>query len=158
MTGMMILKSVTRIAVISFALATAHVAQAAQNCEITQCRSGGNVAACWANMKREARHKAKTCNKVVIGSGVSSYAMALGLPGACIKANAVIKIHRPYHPDLKAVALDSRMHNFYFGRLKPRAISYFRAHGGMQRDGLSNAMFMVSVPAANTGLPICDAQ
>ena len=152
---MPILKSATVITVVTVALAIANVAHAAPNCEITQCRGGGKVLACWANMKREAQSKAKSCGRVVIGSGVSAYAMALGLPGACIKANAVIKIHRPYRPDYKAVALGSRMHNFYFGRIKPRAISYFRAQGGMQRDGFSNAMIMVSVPAANTGLPVC---
>ncbi len=152
---MTILKLATAFAVVALALTTTDFAEAASNCEITQCRGGGKVSTCWANMKREAQSKAKSCNSVVIGSGVSSYAMALGLPGACIKANAVIKMHRPYHPNLKAVASGSRMHNFYFGHIKPSAISYFRAHGGMQRDGLSNAMFMISVPAANTGLPIC---
>ena len=154
---MTIAKSATIFTVVTVALAIANFAQAASNCEITQCRSGGKVSACWANMKREAQIKAKSCGRVVIGSGVSAYAMALGLPGACIKANAVIKIHRPYHPDYKAVALGSRMHNFYFSRINPRAINYFRARGGMQRDGIWNAMVMVSVPAANTGLPVCKA-
>jgi hypothetical protein len=154
---MTLLKSAAAVAVVAFAFAASHPAQAAPNCEITQCRSGGKVTTCWASMKREAMRKASSCSKVVVGSGASSYAMALGLPRACIKANAVIQMHRPYSRDLKAVAIGSQWHNFYFSHIKPSAISYFRAQGGMQRDGLSNAMNMVSVPAAKTGLPICKA-
>jgi hypothetical protein len=129
----------------------------AANCEITQCRSGGKVGTCWNNMQREARLKAKGCGRVVIGSGSSAYAMALTLPRACIKANAVINIHRPFNANMKAVPIGSRWHKFYFDRIRPSAVSYFRAHGGMQRDGYSNAMVMVGVPATKTGLPLCSA-
>jgi hypothetical protein len=132
-------------------------AASAANCEITQCRSGGKVTTCWTNMQREARSKAKACGRVIVGSGSSSYAMALSLPGACIKASAVINIHRPYNSNMKAVPIGSHWHNFYFGRIKPSAVNYFRARGGMKRDGMSNAMFMVGVPAAKTGLPICSS-
>lgn len=132
------------------------LAQAAPNCEITKCRSGGRINTCWASMSREARGKAKSCDQIVIGSGQSAYAMALSLPRACIRAGAIIKIHRPYLDNFKAVPVGSRWHNFYFNRIKSSAVTYFKARGGMRRSGLSNAMFMVEVPAARTGLPICD--
>jgi hypothetical protein len=128
---------------------------AAPNCEITKCRSGGNVTTCWASIKQEANSKSKSCSKLVIGSGISAYAMALSLPGVCIKSNAVIKIHRPYDSNLQAVPLGSRWHTYYFGRIRPAAVGYFKAKGGMQREGFANAAFMVSVPAAKTGVPIC---
>jgi hypothetical protein len=108
-------------------------------------------------MQQEAAAKSKSCNHVIIGSGVSAYAMAMALPRACIKPSAVIKIHRPYHEGYKAVAIGSRWHNYYFGRIKPSAVNYFKARGGMQRSGFANAAMMISVPAANTGLPLCKA-
>jgi hypothetical protein len=154
---MAILNTAAVLSVVAFAFTSTPLAIAASSCEITQCRSGGKVGTCWASMVREARLKAKSCGRVIVGSGSSSYAMALALPRACIKASAVINIHRPYTANMKAVPIGSRWHNFYFGRIKPSAVNYFRAHGGMKRDGYSNAMFMVGVPAAKTGLPICSA-
>lgn len=118
---------------------------------------GGKITRCWASMQQEAAAKSKSCNHVIIGSGVSAYAMAMALPRACIKPSAVIKIHRPYHEGYKAVAIGSRWHNYYFGRIKPSAVNYFKARGGMQRSGFANAAMMISVPAANTGLPLCKA-
>lgn len=129
--------------------------QASFNCEITQCRGGGNVPSCWAKMQREARVKSKSCGQLVIGSGVSAYAMALSLPKTCIKSNAVIKIHRPYFAGYRTAAIGSHWHNYYFGRIKPSAVNFFRTRGGMKRDGFANAAQMVGVPAAQTGLKIC---
>jgi hypothetical protein len=139
----------------SFSLSQSGVALAAGNCEITKCRYGGNVSTCWNSMKKEAATKLKSCNQIVVGSGQSAYAMALTLPRTCIKPNAVIQIHRPYHKNYKAVAAGSRWHNFYFGRIRPSAVSYFKARGGMKRDGFANVIGMVSVPASKTGLPLC---
>jgi hypothetical protein len=131
--------------------------QAFVNCEITQCRGGGSVPECWRKMRAEALSKSRTCKNVQIGSGVSAYAMALSLPRTCIKSSAVIRIHRPFHMrnNYKAVPIGSHWHNYYFGRIRPKAVNYFRARGGMSRDGMSNAYGMTAVPAAQTGAPIC---
>jgi hypothetical protein len=127
----------------------------ASNCEITSCRGGGHVSRCWNAMQREANTKRKQCGIVVIASGVSAYAMATTLPGTCIKSNATISIHRPYRTSYKTVARGSRWHNYYFGRIRPSAVRYFQARGGMQREGFNNATYMVAVPARLTGVPIC---
>jgi hypothetical protein len=139
------------------AIITTRPALATINCEITQCRMGGNVPECWQKMRAEALSKSRACKNVQIGSGVSAYAMALSLPRTCIKSTAVIKIHRPFHfrNNYKAVPIGSRWHNYYFGRIRPKAVSYFKARGGMNRDGTSNAFGMTAVPAAQTGAPIC---
>jgi hypothetical protein len=149
------MKAALAAAAFTYSFSLSNTVLAASNCEITKCRYGGNVSACWNSMKKEAATKLKSCDQIVVGSGQSAYAMALTLPRTCIKPNAVIQIHRPYRKNYKAVAAGSHWHNFYFGRIRPPAVSYFKAHGGMQRDGFANVWGMVSVPAAKTGLPLC---
>jgi hypothetical protein len=153
------LKGAACFAATLFFVTSSNTVIGATGCEINTCRLGGRVDQCWAGMKREAKNKSKFCRQIVIGSGHSAYAMALSLPDACIKANAVIGIHRPFNlRNAQASRLGSRWHNFYFGRINPYAVSYFAARGGMRRNGLTNANYMVAVPANRTGVPICKAQ
>jgi hypothetical protein len=131
-------------------------ARASTNCEITQCRRGGGVVACWSAMNREAAVKRKSCDKIVIGSGSSSYAMAMSIPGTCIKPTAVIRIHRPYtRSNFRQVPVGSHWHNYYFNKVRSSAFNYFRAQGGLNKSGRDNAYNMTSVPASRTGVPIC---
>jgi hypothetical protein len=137
---------------------TIKTAEAVTSCEITTCRYGGRINLCWANIEREAAYKAKFCRQIVIGSGLSAYAMALSISGACIKAGAVIGMHRPFDTSYRAAPVGSRWHKYYFDRIKSSAVVYFTSRGGMKRNGLTNAKYMVAVPAHRTGIPICKAQ
>jgi hypothetical protein len=139
----------------SLAIFSTDTATAGSSCEITSCRSGGSVPGCLAKIRKEHATKRKTCGRVQIGSGISAYAMATGLPGVCIKHGARIGIHRPYRHSLKEVAIGSYYHNYYFGHIRPQSVAYFKAKGGMKRTGFGNAASMIYVPASQTGLPPC---
>lgn len=125
------------------------------SCEIISCRAGGKVASCSKQIEDEWRMKSKYCNQLIVGSGVSAYAMVLSLPNICIKSDAVIKIHRPYFEGLKVVEVGSFWHRYFFDRISPNALKYFIDKGGLKRKGFANAALMIPVPADKTGVPIC---
>ena len=127
----------------------------AADCTIRSCFLGGQVDKCWAKLQKEHKAKSKKCDVVKIGTGYSAYAMSTTLPDVCIIKTASIGIHRPYLPATGMVEIGSHWHNYYFDKINPKAVAYWRKKGGPKWGNVRNTLFTLPVPAKETGVPIC---
>lgn len=132
-------------------------AKAAENCQITSCRNGGNVMVCRRKIRVEYATKLGRCGfgRLKLTSGYSSYAMATSLRGVCISRSASIYVHLPYNPKTWEQRRSGAAYRLYKSSIHPKTWAYFVAKGGLKKTNFGNAASLTRVPADKTGVKLC---
>jgi hypothetical protein len=130
------------------------------DCRLTSCKRGGRLYQCYSAMQREANAKSKSCSRIEILSGYSAYTTIYSIAAhnrkLCIKPSSVLYMHLAARAsDRMVLSFNHPDQKFLLTRSGAIMSNYLRVHGGFNKRGLTNAMFLTPIPATKTGIRLC---